>query len=113
MTGSLEDQRKLRAQHLVLRREREHVAAETRARFRAVTSRLAIPPSATPMVLDVLMEAARFYSMECSYANYELRTGCSYPSERRESDESQELADWARCLERLDAALAISARRPG
>jgi hypothetical protein len=106
MTGSLEEQRKLRTQHLSLRREREHVAAETRARFRAVTDRLVVQPSATPIVVDALMEAARFYSMECAYANYELRTGCAYPPERREADESLETADWARCLERLDAALA-------
>jgi hypothetical protein len=94
-----------RAQHQAWRREQDHMAAQTRARFREVTDRLMIPERARGSVVEALMEAARFHSMECAYANYELRTGCTYPPERREAEESQERRDWSECMSRLDAAL--------
>jgi hypothetical protein len=52
-----------------------------------------------------MMEVARFYAMECAYANYEMRTGHAYPPERREAEEAQERADWRVCLSRLEEAL--------
>jgi hypothetical protein len=98
--------RKARAQELAWRKERDHTVAETRARFREIAERAGVPAGAVPALVDAAMEAARFYGMECAYANYELRTGRAYPSERREAVEEHAEAEWRGSLARLDEALA-------
>jgi hypothetical protein len=103
--------RKALAQEEAWRREREHSTTEARARFREISDRVAVPEGAMPALLDAAMEAARFYAMECAYANYELRTGCAFPPERREAEEHQEQVEWRACLARLEAALAGEVRR--
>jgi hypothetical protein len=103
--------RKAKEQEASWRREREHNVAETRARIREIAQRLPVAESAVPALIDAAMEAARFYAMECAYANYELRTGCAFPPERRESEEAQELSAWRASLRRLEKALA-EAERP-
>jgi hypothetical protein len=93
--------RKARAQEETWRRERDHNVAETRARFRDIATLLGLPDGVAAALVDASMEAARFYAMECAYANFELRTGCAYPPERRETEEAQEQTDWRRTLARL------------
>jgi hypothetical protein len=105
MSNTYAERKRAKAHQEAWRREKEHTATETRARFREVVERLALPPRLAPPVVDALMEVARYYSMECAYANYELRTGCAYPPERRESEEEQERGEWAACLVRLEASL--------
>jgi hypothetical protein len=97
--------RRAKSQELAWQRQRDHTVAETRARYRAIARRLRVPGGAEPALIDSAMEVARFYAMECTYANYELRTGYAYPPERREAEEEQEEAEWVASLTRLEAAL--------
>jgi hypothetical protein len=99
--------RKAQAQELTWRKERDHTVAETRARFREIAERAGVPAGAVPALVDTAMEAARYYGMECAYANYELRTGHAYPSERREAVEEHAEAEWRASLARLEEALAV------
>jgi hypothetical protein len=81
-----------------------------RARIREIAQRLPWP--SPPCGADRRGHGGRrFYAMECAYANYELRTGCAFPPERRESEEAQELSAWRASLRRLEKALA-EAERP-
>jgi hypothetical protein len=103
MTTTQESQRqRTREQELTWRRASDHNVVEARRRFREIAQRLPIPSTLVPLVVDAAMEVARFYAMESAYANYELRTGCAYPPERREAEEAQERADWRSCLGRLE-----------
>jgi hypothetical protein len=95
-----------RTQEQVWERERTHIVAETRSRLRHVAGCLPIGPAARRAVVEAAMEAARFHAMECTYANYELRTGSPYPPERRELEEEHERADWEACLARLEESLS-------
>jgi dsRNA-specific ribonuclease len=88
------------------RRGQHHTFAETQHRVREILSRLGIGDPAAQATLNAAMQAARYFSMECAYANHELRTGCAYPSERREAEEAQEAAEWEACLRRLEEAVA-------
>jgi hypothetical protein len=103
MTSSQKTQRKItREQESAWQRASDHNVTEARRRFREIAQRLPISPALVTVVVDATMEVARFYAMECAYANYELRTGCAYPPERREAEEAQERADWRSCLARLE-----------
>lgn len=98
--------RKARAQERAWQRQHDHTVAATRARFREIAQHLGVPARAVPALVESAMEAARFYGMECTYANYELRTGCAYPPERREAEEEQEEGEWRASLDRLEEALS-------
>jgi hypothetical protein len=106
MNGSHEQaRRRTRSQEMAWRRDRQHNIAETRRRIREIADRLPVDAAAVPALVEAMMEVARFYAMECAYANYEMRTGHAYPPERREAEEAQERADWQVCLTRLEEAL--------
>jgi hypothetical protein len=105
MTSTQKSPRQItREQEAAWRHASDHNVTEARRRFREIAQRLPISPALVPVVVDAAMEVARFYAMECAYANYELRTGCAYPPERRESEEAQERADWRSRLARLEPA---------
>jgi hypothetical protein len=94
-----------RNQERVWCREQAHTVAETRARLQEITSRLPIREPARRAVVDATLEAARYFAMECTYANYELRTGFAYSPERRALEEGHAQANWQASLARLDRAL--------
>jgi hypothetical protein len=94
-----------RTREQVWERERSHNVSETRSRLRQIAAHLPLGERARRAVVDAALEAARFHAMECTYANYELRTGSPYPPERRELEEAHERGDWEACLARLEESL--------
>lgn len=104
-----EDQRR---RELAWRRASAENVAAARRRFTAIAERIGLPPDAEGAFVAAAMEVARGYAMECSYANYELRTGHAWPGEDREVEESLEERQWRGTLERLERAVRARAEPP-
>jgi hypothetical protein len=78
--------------------------AEDRARRRLeeVCRHLALDAASTGALVHAAMEVARQFSAESTYANYQHRTGTSWPEEWREFDDEERQAAWRLALEHVE-----------
>jgi hypothetical protein len=97
----------VRAQEEIWRHACKHSEEETRKRFRALAHVLPITGLEEVLMVDAAMAASRYYARELAYANYRLRTGCSYPAEGRGQEEEREQGEWEAALRRLGSALRV------